>query len=378
MSNSKFIIKNYNGTSWDELYPKTQGDNVIMTNYSKALLASSVAVTDTAGEAIGKLEKALDGKQETLAYTAENIANKGVANGYAGLGGDGKVPSSQLPSTVAGGMSYKGTWDASTGTYPTPATTGDYYIVTVAGMVSSIDYQVKDWATYNGTSWDKIDNTDSIASVNTKTGVVVLSGADILATGYTKAVSVAPVASSDSLNVAIGKVEKALDAKQASGNYVAANNNITAGTNTTKISFDTKGLVTGGSSANANDFAMTGYVKSASIADVTTTDSINLAIGKVEKKVDSKLSPNAAITGATKTKITYDTNGLVKAGADAVATDFLMAGYAKATTAANVLTSDSISVALGKVEKKVDNRPMFYTQSTQPTAQTSDFWFQII
>ena len=173
-------------------------------------------------------------------------------------------------------------------------------------------------------------------------------------------------------------MKKALDAKQASGNYVAANNNITAGTNTTKISFDTKGLVTGGSSANANDFAMTGYVKSASIADVTTTDSINLAIGKVEKKVDSKLSPNAAITGATKTKITYDTNGLVKAGADAVATDFLMAGYAKATTAANVLTSDSISVALGKVEKKVDNRPMFYTQSTQPTAQTSDFWFQII
>ena len=213
MSNSKFIIKNYNGTSWDELYPKTQGDNVIMTNYSKALLASSVAVTDTAGEAIGKLEKALDGKQETLAYTAENIANKGVANGYAGLGGDGKVPSSQLPSTVAGGMSYKGTWDASTGTYPTPATTGDYYIVTVAGMVSSIDYQVKDWATYNGTSWDKIDNTDSIASVNTKTGVVVLSGADILATGYTKAVSVAPVASSDSLNVAIGKVEKSLRCK---------------------------------------------------------------------------------------------------------------------------------------------------------------------
>lgn len=378
MSNSKFIIKNYNGTSWDELYPKTQSDNVVMTNYSKALAASAVSETDTAGEAIGKLEKSLDGKQTTLAYTAENTSNKGIANGYASLGSDGKVPSSQLPATVAGGMNYKGTWDASTGAYPTPATTGDYYIVTVAGTVSTIDYDVKDWATYNGTSWDKIDNTDSIASVNTKTGVVVLSGADILATGYTKAVTVTAITSTDSLNVALGKVEKSLDAKQASGSYVVANGDITAGTNLTKISFDAKGLVTGGDVANANDFSMAGYTKASTVADVSTTDSVNSAIGKVEKKVDSKLSPNAAITGATKTKITYDTNGLVTTGANAVATDFLMTGYVKASTATNVLTSDNISAAIGKVEKKVDNRPMFYIQSEQPTAVTSDFWFQII
>ena len=35
-----------------------------------------------------------------LGYTPENVANKGVNNGYASLGGDGKVPSSQLPSYV--------------------------------------------------------------------------------------------------------------------------------------------------------------------------------------------------------------------------------------------------------------------------------------
>ena len=35
-----------------------------------------------------------------LDYTAENAANKGKANGYASLGGDGKVPSDQLPSYV--------------------------------------------------------------------------------------------------------------------------------------------------------------------------------------------------------------------------------------------------------------------------------------
>jgi hypothetical protein len=35
-----------------------------------------------------------------LGFTPENAANKGVANGYAGLGSDGKVPASQLPSYV--------------------------------------------------------------------------------------------------------------------------------------------------------------------------------------------------------------------------------------------------------------------------------------
>ena len=40
----------------------------------------------------------LDGKQAALGFTPENVANKGVANGYAGLGADGKVPSAQLPA----------------------------------------------------------------------------------------------------------------------------------------------------------------------------------------------------------------------------------------------------------------------------------------
>lgn len=39
-------------------------------------------------------------KQAALGYTAENVANKGTANGYAGLDGSGTVPSAQLPSFV--------------------------------------------------------------------------------------------------------------------------------------------------------------------------------------------------------------------------------------------------------------------------------------
>lgn len=41
--------------------------------------------------------------QTSLGFTPENPANKGQANGYAGLGADGKVPSAQLPAGGGGG-----------------------------------------------------------------------------------------------------------------------------------------------------------------------------------------------------------------------------------------------------------------------------------
>jgi hypothetical protein len=45
-------------------------------------------------------QAALDGKQNSLGFTPENVANKGSNNGYASLDGSGKVPSTQLPSYV--------------------------------------------------------------------------------------------------------------------------------------------------------------------------------------------------------------------------------------------------------------------------------------
>lgn len=237
MANKKFIMKNYNGISWDELYPKTQGDNVVMTNYAKPAETSAILTTDSLNAAVGKVEKALDGKQNTLSYTAENTANKGVSNGYAGLGSDGKVPTSQLPDSVVGGMEYKGVWDASSEVYPSNPEAGFYYIISVQGTISTNLYHVGDWIVYNGTGWDKIDNTDSVTSVNTKTGAVVLNGADVVATGYVKPGSTSAVADTDTLNAAIGKLEKGLDGKQASGTYVTGNAAIDAGTNQTKISW---------------------------------------------------------------------------------------------------------------------------------------------
>jgi len=86
---------------------------------------------------------------------------------------------------TAGAISYQGTWNASTNT-PTLAsgvgTKGDYYVVNVAGSTNLdgiTDWQIGDWAVFNGTVWQKIDNTDAVTSVNGQTGTVVLGVANI-------------------------------------------------------------------------------------------------------------------------------------------------------------------------------------------------------
>ena len=91
----------------------------------------------------------------------------GAALGVATLDATGKVPVSELPAAVLGALNYQGTWNALTNT-PTltssVGTKGYYYVVNVAGTTDLngiTDWQVGDWAVYNGTAWQKVDNTDA-------------------------------------------------------------------------------------------------------------------------------------------------------------------------------------------------------------------------
>ena len=57
-------------------------------------------------------------------------------------------------------------------------------------------------------------------------------------------------------------------------------------------------------------------------ADIKTTDTIDSALGKLNTKVGTKLDKKITpIEGATKTKITYDANGLVTSGTNLIASD---------------------------------------------------------
>ncbi|OBQ91418.1 hypothetical protein [Mesorhizobium sp. AA23] len=140
----------------------------------RALLVHSHVIADTTG-----LQAALDSKQDG--------SEKGNANGYASLDATGKVPAAQLPAALFGAMSYQGTWNAITNSPTIPAASsankGQYYKVDTPGAtnVSGItDWKVGDWIVSNGTSWDKIDNTDQVSSVAGKSGAVTLQVADII------------------------------------------------------------------------------------------------------------------------------------------------------------------------------------------------------
>jgi hypothetical protein len=115
--------------------------------------------------------------------------NSGVAGGVATLDGGGTVPISQLPAAVLGSVTYQGTWDASVNS-PTlvssVGTKGYYYVVSVAGSTNLngvTDWIIGDWAIFNGSAWQKIDNTDAVTSVAGRTGAVVLANTDISGLG---------------------------------------------------------------------------------------------------------------------------------------------------------------------------------------------------
>lgn len=111
---------------------------------------------------------------------------KGAANGVATLDSTGKVPSSQLPASVLGAVSYQGVWNASTNTPTIPAASssnkGYYYKVSTAGTTTVdgvSEWAVGDWITSNGTTWDKTDNTETVSSVAGRTGAIVLTKSDV-------------------------------------------------------------------------------------------------------------------------------------------------------------------------------------------------------
>jgi len=88
----------------------------------------------------------------------------------------------------AGAVKYVGTWDAATNS-PTLTSgvgnQGNYYVVSVPGNTNLdgiTDWQAGDWAIFNGTVWEKVDNSETVYVSNVATGTG-LTGGPITTTG---------------------------------------------------------------------------------------------------------------------------------------------------------------------------------------------------
>ena len=161
-------------TDWNTFYNKQTAGSYItaLTGEATATGPGSASVTLSTSAVTGKL------------LTGLNLAGGGtIAATDSILQAFGKVQN-QI-SGMVGGVTFQGTWDASTNT-PTltssVGTKGYYYIVSVAGSTNLngiTDWKIGDWAIFNGTTWDKVDNTDAVSSVNGFTGAVSLTTSNI-------------------------------------------------------------------------------------------------------------------------------------------------------------------------------------------------------
>lgn len=80
-------------------------------------------------------------------------------------------------------LDFKGAWDASTNDKSLESNgdpnhlSGDYYKVNVTGSTDIdgiTDWNVGDWIIYNGSNWEKIDQTELVTSVNGEVGDISL------------------------------------------------------------------------------------------------------------------------------------------------------------------------------------------------------------
>jgi hypothetical protein len=175
-----------------------------------------------------------------------------VADGTSGqvLRTDGAGNVSFATVDVTGALQYQGSYNATTATPDlTTAEKGDFYIVSVAGSLAGVTLGVGDHIVFNqdasspvtSAMFDKIDNTDAVASVNGQTGVVVLAAGDVGALAAGDNVSSLTndanyVASGDNVSVLTNDANYVASGDNVSvltndANYVASGDNVSSLTN---------------------------------------------------------------------------------------------------------------------------------------------------
>ena len=134
-------------------------------------------------------------------------------------------------ASASGGLSYQGTWNASTNT-PTltssVGTNGYYYVVSVTGSTNLngiTDWVAGDWAMYNGSVWQKIDQTNLVSSVNGQTGAVALTYTDVNAIG-----SITSTDGSVAVSTASGVADLSVSVAASTTNVICQVRNTTGAT----------------------------------------------------------------------------------------------------------------------------------------------------
>lgn len=226
---------------------------------------------------------------------------------------------------------------------------------TVAELSDSSDYATKGSLATVATSGSyadltnkpTVDQTYNGSSTNAQSGVAVKSAIDSAVSSAYKAAGSVAFANLPTLSKTIeGNVYNLTDAFTTTANFVeGAGKSYPAGTNIVCINTATSGTAVYKWDVLAGFVDLSGYVQtSRKINNKALTSDIALSANDV-----GAVASNNAISGATKCKITYDSKGLVTAGANLSASDIPSLALSKISdvtaTASEVNVLDGITAS---------------------------------
>lgn len=164
-------------------------------------------------------------------------------------------------------------------------------------------------------------------------------------TGYAKASSAAAIDVTDTILIALGKLEKSLDGKQASGSYAASSHT------------HTKSQITDFPTSMKNPNAITISLNGTSQGAYDGSAALSINITPASIGAQAAGSYAAASHTHAWDAISGKPSTFTPAGHNqASSTITAMTGYAKASAVAAIAATDSLNVAIGKLEKALDSK----------------------
>ena len=356
------------------------------TNAAVSATAASNSATTASTHATNAANSANTATtQATNASSSATLASQWATQLVTPVSGgeySAKYWAAQAAASVTGQLVYRGSWSAAGGSYPGSPALGDYYKVSAAGTVSSIEYEINDSIIYNGTTWDKIDSTESVSSVAGRTGVIVLTKTDVglgnvdNTSDINKPVSTAqqtaldlkanligPSFTTPDIGVATGTSFNSITGLSSSTPVVAgtgtagvgttvaradhvhpAQANITGNAATVTTNANLTGVVTstGNATSIANGAITNAMLANSAVANLTGTNSGDNAVNTLYSGLVSNATHTGDVTGAT--LLTIATNAVTNAKAAQIAVNTIKGRITAGTgdvedlTAANVRT----------------------------------------
>ena len=305
-----------------------------MTGYNKHNSGGSIDISDSLNTAIGKLEKNLDNKADKnhshsmliIRNGLNYIEYDGTSEKEINITAGGEAPAAHTHSSNEV-ISLSGYNKSS---YTGAISTSDNLNRALAKLENSLDTKAS--STHSHSEYANSSHTHGSNNIS-------------YMTGYSKGSNGGSINSYDSLNTAIGKLEKNLDDKASTGHShseYALSGHTHSGYASYNHSHSDYAYINHQHSSGSVT-TMTGYSKDYYGGEISTSDSLNKAIGKLEKNLENKANTDHYHDQYAPTNHFHGTNNITR-----------LTGYSKDSTTGYLNAYDSLNTALLKLENRID------------------------